>query len=131
LKEIASGPLYRIAVDVPRNRFYLWAFGKGLKPSDADGIPEATQTACNLLKPGFTALIDYTKLELLGLLDVVQEVQKIFISSGIGKLAMIWDRDSFAKFTIDSLAQKTESDAYKANRKSFFDKSEAEKWLNS
>jgi len=89
------------------------------------------RTACNLLKPGFSALVDYTKMELLGLTDAVQHVQKIFITSGIGKLAMVWERETFAKLTVDSLAQKTDSDAYKANRKSFFNRSEAEEWLNS
>ena len=92
MKEIEASPHYRVEVDTAKNRFYLSLFGDVLTDADVAGMLDAVQTAIDLLKPGFTAVGDFTELKLLGLPDISQEVQMTLFNGGLRKVASVWSR---------------------------------------
>ncbi len=63
MQDIRSDAHYRVAVDRTKNRLYLWALGDIMSPKSVQGMVPATKTACEALKPGFTALVDFTEHE--------------------------------------------------------------------
>ena len=129
MKEIESGPHHRVEIDVAKNRLYLSFFGDALTDAHAGGMRSAVRTAIGLLKPGFTALGDFTEMNLLGLPDVVQETQMTIFNAGVRKAASVWSRESFAKTIVDSSARKAK-DGYSDRRKVFSSRPEAEAWLD-
>ncbi len=68
---------------------------------------------------------------MLGVPDIVQELQETVMAAGLRKLASVWDRDSFAKLVVDSSAQKVAGGAYEEKRKVFHTRAEAEAWLDA
>ncbi len=91
----------------------------------------ATKTACETLKPGFFAIVDFTEMTMLGLPDIVQKLQETVLAAGLGKLASVWSRETFAKMVVDSSAQKVAGGGYEEKRKAFHSRAEAEAWLES
>jgi hypothetical protein len=130
MKEIEASPHYRVEVDTVKNRFYLSLFGDVLTDADVAGMLDAVQTAIDLLKPGFTAVGDFTELKLLGLPDISQEVQMTLFNGGLRKVASVWSREGFAKIVVDSSAGKVDSGHYSEKRKVFTNRVEAEVWLD-
>ncbi len=130
MRQIGSGPCYRVEFDTPKNRVYLTFFGDAVSPASVTGLEEAVQTACGLSKPGFTTLSDFIEMKLLGLPDVVKNVQNIVFNAGVRKVASVWSYESFAKIIVDSSAEKVKAGEYSEKRKVFHDRLEAEAWLN-
>jgi hypothetical protein len=129
MQEIGSGPSYRVEVDMPKNRIYLWFFGEAVNDASVAGLLEAVKGACDLMKPGFTGLADFTDMKLMGLPDVAQKTQTLLMEAGLRKLASVWDHESFAKIIVDSSAQKVKSGEYSERRRVFKNRVEAEAWL--
>ena len=130
MKEIASGPSYRVQLDAVKNRIYLSFFGDAVGEASVAGFVDAVKAACALMKPGFTSLADFTEMKLLGLPDIVQQAQLTLLNAGLQKLASLWDHETFAKMVVDSSAEKVKSGEYSEKRKVFTDRVEAEAWLN-
>jgi hypothetical protein len=130
MKEIEAGPHHRVEVDMAKNRLYLSFFGDALTDTHAAGLREGVQNAIALLRPGFTALGDFTEMNLLGLPDLVREVQMTIFNAGVRKSASVWNQESFAKIIVDSSAGKVKSGEYVKKRKVFTDRLEAEAWLD-
>ena len=122
---------YRVAVDKSKNRLYVWALGEIMSPKGVQGMVPATKTACEALKPGFTAVVDFTGMKMLGVPDIVQKLQETVMAAGLGKLASVWDRETFAKLVVDSTAQKVAGGTYQEKRKAFHTRAEAEAWLDA
>ena len=129
MKEIGAGPHHRVEVDTAKNRMYLTFFGDALRDVAAAGLRDQIQTAITLMKPGFTALGDFTEMNLLGLPDIVRELQTGYLKAGVRKAASVWSHESFAKVIVDSSAQKV-SGEYSEKRKVFKNRAEAEVWLD-
>ncbi len=130
MQEIGSGPSYRVEIDAAKNRVYFSFFGDAVSMASAAGLLEATAAACGLMKPGFTGLADFTKMNLLGLADLAQKVQMTLLNAGLRKMASVWDRDSFAKIVVNSSAESVKSGEYSEKRRLFKDRVEAEAWLD-
>jgi hypothetical protein len=130
MKEIGSGPSYRVEVDTLKNRIYFSFFGDALGEASVAGLIDAVEAACALMKPGFTSLADFTEMKLLGLPDVARETQVTISHAGVRKVASIWNHESFAKIVVDSSAEKVMSGEYSEKRKVFTDRAEGEAWLN-
>ena len=130
MQEIGSGPSYRLEVDIPKNRIYLSFFGDALSDASVVGLLPAVKAACDLMKPGFTALADFTEMKLLGLPDVAQKVQISISNAGVRKVASVWGHESFAKIVVNSSAEKVKGGEYSERRKVFKDRAEAEAWLD-
>jgi hypothetical protein len=130
MQEIGIGPNYRVEVDTAKNRIYFWFFGDAMNASGVAGLPEAAKAACALMKPSFTGLADFTGMKMLGVPDVVHQVQATLLNAGLRKVASVWNEESFAKFVVDSSAQKLKSGEYDEKRKVFKDRVEAEAWLD-
>ncbi len=130
MKEIEASPHYRVQIDTAKIRLYLSLFGDILTDADVDGMLDAIQTAIKLLKPGFTAVGDFTEMNLLGLPDVSQDVQMTLLNGGLRKVASVWSHEGFSKIVVDSSAGKVKSGQYSDKRKVFKDKIEAEAWLD-
>src|SRR5271157_2302649 len=105
MQEIGSAPNYRVEVDTATNRIYLRFIGDIVSDAQVTGLPEAVKAASAIVKPQFTTLADFTEMQLLGLPDVVQQLQMILLSAGLRKLASLWDHETFAKIVVDSAAQ--------------------------
>jgi hypothetical protein len=129
MQEIGVGPHHRVEVDTAKNRIYLTFFGDALSDAAAAGLRDEIQAAISLMKPGFTALGDFTEMNLLGLPDIVQQLQATIVNAGVRKAASVWSHESFAKVIVDSSAQKV-SGEYSERRKVFKSRVEAEAWLN-
>jgi hypothetical protein len=130
MQEIGSDANYRVAADKTKNRLYLWALGEIMGSKGIEGMVPATKTACGVLKPGFTALVDFTEIKMLGVPDIVRELQETVMAAGLRKLASVWDRETFAKLVVDSSAQKVAGGAYDTKRMVFHSRAEAEPWLD-
>jgi hypothetical protein len=130
MKEIGTGPHHRVEVDAAKNRIYLTFFGDALTDTAAAGLRDSLQAAITLMKPGFTALGDFTEMNLMGLPDVARQLQTSLSSAGVKKAASVWSHESFAKMLIDSSAQKVKEGEYSAKRKVFKNRAEAEAWLD-
>jgi hypothetical protein len=128
MQEIGSGTNYRISVEKPKNRIYFWFFGDLLDPAGIAGLSNDLNAAIGVTKPGFTALADFSAVNLLGLPDAAKQTQTTLASANVKKVASVWQRESFAKYVIDSTAHKV--DTYQEKRKVFFSRAEAEKWLD-
>ncbi len=130
MKEVGSGSKYRVAVDVAKNRLFTWFKGDLISSSDGAGLLETTRTACDMLRPGFTSLTDFTEVTLLGLPDLMQSAQRLLGLSGLSKSATVWTNESFAKFILDSEAQKVTEGSFSKKRRAFMSRVEAEAWLD-
>jgi len=130
MKEIGSGPSYRVEVDTVKNRIYFSFFGDALGEASVAGLIDAVEAACALMKPGFTSLADFTEMKLLGLPDVARQTQVTISNAGVRKVASIWNHESFAKIVVDSSAEKDKSGEYSEKRKVDTDRAEGEAWLN-
>ena len=130
MKEIEASSHYRVEIDTAKNRFYLSLIGDVLTDAHVAGMMDAIQTAIGLLKPGFTAVGDFTELKLLGLPDVSQQVQTTLLNGGLRKVASVWSHEGFSKIVVDSSAGKIKSGQYSEKRKVFTDRAEAEAWLD-
>ena len=130
MKEIGTGPHHRVEVDTAKNRIYMTFFGDALSDAAAAGLRNSLQASIALMKPGFTALGDFTEMNLMGLPDVARDLQTTLLNSGIRKAASVWSHESFAKMLIDSSAQKVKEGEYSAKRKVFKNRAEAEAWLD-
>jgi hypothetical protein len=130
MQEIGSGANYRVGVDTAKNRVYFWFFGDVLNTYGVADLPEHVKTACALMKPRFTGLADFSEMKMLGVPDVVQQVQANLLNAGLRKIASVWSDESFAKFIVDSSAQKLKSGEYDEKRKVFKNRIEAEAWLD-
>ncbi|MCA1960408.1 MAG: hypothetical protein LDL33_06400 [Desulfomonile sp.] len=128
MNEIGSGLNYRIAVDIPKNRLYTWFFGEIMRVEDNPELLSDVEKACRSLKAGFTAFSDLSGVKMIGLPDIAQGVQTIMLNCGVSKVASVWKQESFSKLVVDSSAQKAGS--YAEKRKTFFDHTEAEAWLD-
>ncbi len=112
MKEIEASPHYRVEIDTVKNRLYLSLIGDVLTDADVAGMLDGIQTGIDLLKPGFTAVGDFTELNLLGLPDISQEVQTTLFNGGLRKVASVWSREGFAKIVVNSSAGKVKSGQY-------------------
>ena len=130
MKEVGSGSKYRVAVDVAKNRIFTWFKGELISSSDAAGLLDSTRKACDMLKPGFTSLADFTEVALLGLPDVMQDAQRLLASSGLSKSATVWATESFAKIVVDSEAKKVTEGSFSKKRRAFMSRADAEAWLD-
>src|SRR5208283_155413 len=106
MREIGSGKNHRVAVDISKNRIYFWFFGDALTAANLDLLPRDARTARDMLKTDFTILADFTEMKLLGLTDQVTAVLGILGVEDLRKAAGVWPQESFAKFVVNSLAQK-------------------------
>ena len=129
MKEIGAGPHHRVEVDTAKNRIYLSFFGDALTDAAAAGLRDSLQASIALMKPGFTALGDFTEMNLMGLPDVARELQTTLLNAGVKKAASVWSHESFAKIIVDSSAQKV-SGEYSERRKVFKNRVEAQAWLD-
>jgi hypothetical protein len=130
MQEIGSGKNHRVAVDTSKNRVYFWFFGDAITVENVDRLPRDATTARDMLKPGFTILADFTEMKLLGLTDQVTAVQAIFGVADLHKVAEVWPIESFAKFVVNSLAQKVKDTAFAQKIRAFKNRAEAEAWLD-
>jgi len=130
MKEIGAGPHHRVEVDTAKNRIYLSFFGDALSDAAAAGLRDSIQVAISLMRPGFTALGDFTEMKLMGLPDVALQLQTSLSNAGVRKAASVWSHESFAKMLVDSSAQKVKGGEYVAKRKVFNNRAEAEAWLD-
>lgn len=128
MEEIGSGLNYRLTVDKLKNRMYLWCFGELMSAAANEPMVSHVRDACTVLNPGFTVLADFLEVKLLGLPDITQRVQTALLNGGVGKVATVWNKESFSKLVVDSSADKI-GDAYAAKRKAFANRAEAESWL--
>jgi len=130
MQEIGSGPNYRVSIDQAKNRIYMRFSGDILSAQAVSALPGDVKTGCDRLKSGFTCLADFTEMKLLGLPDLVTNVQATIMTAGVRKVASVWSDEGFAKFLIDSSAHKVSSGAYEEKRKVFKNAAEAEAWLS-
>ncbi|MBI5571133.1 MAG: hypothetical protein HY914_14410 [Desulfomonile tiedjei] len=130
MQEIGSGSNHRVAIDQSKNRVYMRFSGDILSSEAVSALPDEVKAACAALKVGFTCLADFTEMKLLGLPDLVVNVQSTIMAAGVRKVASVWSEEGFAKFLVDSSAQKVSSGAYEGKRKVFKNAAEAESWLD-
>lgn len=131
IEEMGSGENYRITIDATKNRLYILVVGEAMTPKGVQGLVPAVKAGCKALKPGFTAVADFLEMTLLGLPDVVRDVQEALVAAGLGKLASIWHKETFAKMVVDDLAQKAARGALSERRRVFHTRPEAEAWLDA
>lgn len=130
MQDVGSSNNYRIAVDFRKNRIYFWFFGDIGRESGAENLLVHTRSACDVLIAGFTVLADFTQSNLLGLPDLAQEVQYSLMNSGVSKVASVWTKESSGKLIVDFAANEVAQGLYGQRRKVFFDRAEAEAWLD-
>ena len=130
MQEIGSGKNHRVAVDMSKNRIYLWFFGDAITAISLDLLPRNAKTARDMLKPGFTILADFTEMKLLGLTDQVTAVLGILGVAELRKAAEVWPKESFAKLVVNSLAQRVKDGAFAQKTRAFTNRAEAEAWLD-
>jgi hypothetical protein len=130
IKEMGSGPNYRITIDAARNRLYILVLGEAMTTNGVQGLVPAVKAGCDTLKPGFTAVADFLEMTLLGLPDVVRDVQETIMAAGLRKLASVWHKETFAKMVVDQSAQKAAGGGLTEKRRVFYSRDEAEAWLD-
>lgn len=131
IEEMGSGTNYRITIDKAKNRLYILILGEAMTPEGVRGLVPAVKAGCAGLKPGFSAVADFLEMTLLGLPDAVRDVQETIMGAGLGKLASIWQRETFAKMLVDDLARKSAGGALAERRRVFHSRPEAEAWLDA
>ncbi len=127
---VGSGKNYSISVDTSNNRIHFKFVGQLTDAEGNKSIVEDTKKACAMLKPGFSALSDFSEAGALSLPDFAKQTQTALLEAGIGKMASVWKDESFAKVVIDSSAQKVGEGGYAERRRVFRDMASAEAWLN-
>ncbi len=126
MKRVTSNDFYEIDVDQAKNRIYFTMRGSWTNPKDMPNWLQDVEAAVKLCSPGFTELIDWTGASSVLLTDYIAGAQKIAQDGGLRKAARIFDRDTFIKLQMDTLTQKTGFPV-----KTFFERSEAESWLDA
>jgi len=125
MKTIASNDAYSVAVEEIKNRIYLTNRGSWTDVKQVAGWLDDLDAAARLCKRGFTVLVDWTQSSAILLTDHVAEAQKLLMQAGMRKAARLFERETFLKLQMDNVSGKTGFPV-----KSFFDRSEAEAWLN-
>ena len=125
MKTVASHEFYSVAVDGAKNRLHLTNRGSWTSTKQISGWLDDLASAAKLCTPGFTALIDWTQSTGILLIDRVAEAQKLLMKAGMRKAARLFERETFLKYQMDEVSDKTGFPV-----KSFFDRREAEAWLD-
>jgi hypothetical protein len=126
MKTVASTDHYVIEVDESKNRLHFRMKGSW---TDAAKVPAwlgDVSKALTHLSPGFTELIDWTEVGAITLTDYIAGAQDLAMKAGLRKAARLYTEERFLKTQMDVLSQKTGFPV-----KSFFDRAEAEAWLDS
>ena len=126
MKTVARTDFYAIEVDQSLNRVYFNLKGSWMDARDLAAWEEDVAAAFRLCSPGFTELIDWINVQGILLTDCIEKAQKLALSAGIRKAARVFSKETFAKMQMDSLTKKTSFPV-----KTFYDRNEAEVWLNS
>ncbi|MBI5571421.1 MAG: hypothetical protein HY914_15870 [Desulfomonile tiedjei] len=126
MKTVASHDFYEIAVDGAKNRIHLTNRGSWTSTKQIEGWLDDLAAAAKLCTPGFTALIDWTQSTGILLTDRVAEAQQLLMKAGLRKAARLFDRETFLKYQMDQVSQQTGFPV-----ESFFDRREAEAWLDT
>jgi len=124
MREIASTDFYSIHVDTAKNRLFVTYRGAWTKPTQVPNFLKDHSEAIKELTPGYTALIDFRKMEAILLTDFMEKVQIDSIQTGIRKAARIYDRPTFIQIQADHIGKKTG-----LNARAFESIAEAEAWL--
>lgn len=125
MKAVASHEFYAVAVDEVKNRIHLINRGSWTNAKQVSGWLDDLFAATKLCKPSFTMLIDWTQSTGILLTDRVGEAQELLMRAGLRKAARLFERDTFLKFQMDRVSEKTGFPV-----ESFFDRDEAEAWLD-
>lgn len=127
--ETARGQNYVMSIDTQKNRVRVRLIGDLVDAAANNDLPAHLMDACSRLAPGFTCLADFTEIGLLGLPDIVREVQETLVKADLRKIASVWTKEGFAKVVIQRAAEQTGA-GYSEKRKVFSDLGEAEAWLD-
>jgi hypothetical protein len=125
MKTVVSTDAYTITVDGTKNRVYITMRGSWTNPQQIVGWLEGLAAAFKLCKPGFTEFIDWTESNAILLTDEIAKAQKLAMDGGLRKAARLYKEETFLKLQMDRLTEKTNFPV-----KSFYDKKEAEAWLD-
>jgi hypothetical protein len=85
----------------------------------------ALQVMCDSVRPGFSFLCDFRKMQATKAPDLFVAAQNMLIKAGVGKIAAVYDRKTFAKFQMATISKKLGLSV-----KVFFDIEEARAWLD-
>ena len=129
MKVVGEGENHRVAVDIAKNRLYLYFRGEMMKYNTFKDLPKQVQEGCRLLSHGFTDLTDFREVAKLGLPDLVREVQQVLQAADVRKVAIVWSQDGFSKWVLDRSAEEV-GKTYAEKRRNFVSKAEAEEWLD-
>ena len=123
---IGENEFYRIQIDKGRNRLFILLMGlwKNEQKDVPDWMKHFTE-AVTTLKPGFSALVDLTKMTGTVVPDAFARAQVVALENGIAKVAEIHRHGSFVEAQVRKVS--TESGLPIAR---FYDREEAIIWLD-
>ena len=125
MNAVADKECYRLDVDVQKNRLYFLIRGDWTSPKNfTEWIPDL-EKATGQLKPGFTELIDWTGMTLISMTDAIVDHHELAMKAGIKKAARLFDQDHFVTFQLAWVSKETGFPI-----KVFYDRAEAESWLD-
>ena len=123
---VADEEYYRLEVDPKKNRIYFLIRGDWTDPKKlSNWIPDIEKTIGYCTR-GFTELIDWTSMRAITLTDQISAHHVVAMKAGIKKAARVFEREHFVAVQLNRVATQTGFPI-----KVFFDRAEAESWLDA
>lgn len=125
MKTVATTDHYVIEVDEKKNRILFTMKGSWTSTKAVPNWLEDVKKALQLVRPGFTELVDWTAVGAIALTDYIAAAQDLAMKAGLRKAARVYTSERFLKIQMDNLTEKT-----KFPVQSFFSHEDANAWLD-
>ena len=126
MKTIAVKDTHNLQIDDTINRGYAVFQGEAWR-SLVD-VPDAVEDfalLCRSLDPGYTLLVDFSRMSATGQADLFDKMHELMMSSGVGRVAVVHSGPTFLKAQLSTISKK-----WRLPVRSFSNRAEAEGWLN-
>lgn len=116
---------YLHEADLEKNRGYITLYGNWTNAGEVPEVLQDVEKLCSALRPGFTILCDFTRIQVTALPDIFQRASKILVAAGMKKFAALHERQTFMQAQM-SHASKGQGFPGRV----FYNREEAEAWLD-
>ena len=125
MRTVARTDKYVYEADLEKNRGYITLYGTWTNVGEVPEVLQDIEKLCNTLRPGFTVLCDFTRIQATALPDIFRKASEMVVGAGVKKFAALHERQTFMQAQM-SHASKGQGFPGRV----FYNREEAEAWLD-
>ena len=125
MKTVTRTDQYLHEADLEKNRGYISLYGNWTNVGEVPEVLQDVEKLCSTLRPGFSILCDFTRIQATALPDIFQRASKILVAAGMKKFAALHERQTFLQTQMARVSRGIDFPG-----RVFYSRDEAEAWLD-